>query len=76
MRKFNISNSSYGFAVDAKTSNSWLFLIGGGNDIRVNRKGVSGSYCNQHSFNYEGISNALCGNYNFTPKRITVIQMK
>ena len=37
----------------------------------------SESCCNQHEtgFNYHGITSALCGKYNFTPKRILVIQM-
>ena len=80
MKKFNITSSTYGFVVDPQTSNSYLFAIGGGCDIQVYRKGVNGSYCSQSSFNYEGISNALCGKNGssnpFTPKRITVIQMK
>ena len=77
MMKFKSQSSSVsnGFYLQLKNSN-YLFIIGGGQDIRVEKKGVSGNSCSQRDFNYEGISNALCGGGNFTPKRITVIQMR
>ena len=80
MKKFNIVNTTNTFRVDAKTSNSYLFIFGGGYDIRVNRSNMNGHNCKQQSFNYEGITYSLCnansGQQNFTPKRIIVIQMK
>ena len=71
----NITNANYGLYVAEKTNNFYVFAIGGGNDIQINRKGVPGSFCIQRDFNYDGIQNALCGERNFTPKRFTVIQM-
>ena len=84
MKKFKINYSQNAFYLCAKNS-SGLFGFGGGHDIFVSQKDQGGSYCKQHSFNYEGISNALCesNNYNyynnqinFTPKHFIVIQMK
>ena len=75
MQKYNISFKKYGFYLCHK-SNENIFWIGNGSDICIKKKGNPGSYCNQRGFNYQGISNALCGGSKFTPKRITVIQMK
>ena len=84
MKKFNVKIPQYAYYQYQK-SNSILLGIGGGHDIRVYKKGQNGSCCHQTdsatSFNYEGISCSLCSSSNsgrqyFTPKRITVIQMK
>ena len=79
MKKFNVTQPQYAYYQHEKSSNV-LIYIGGGSDIRVDRNGQNGSYCYQCSFSYEGISCSLCssssGRQYFTPKRITVIQMK
>ena len=75
MKKFNIIKPEKVFYLYNKSYNR-LFEIGGG-DICICKKGSGYKpYCLQRSFNYEGISNALCNGRYFTPKRITVIQMK
>ena len=81
MMKFNVSNSSTAFILYPKSSSEELFRFGKGgfSDIRIDVKDSSNSYCYQNinNFDYNGISNALRGTSgNFTPKRITVIQMK
>ncbi|EMS17328.1 hypothetical protein KM1_195150 [Entamoeba histolytica HM-3:IMSS] len=75
--KFNIKQPEYAFYLNNQTTD-WLFGIGnGGYDISIHKEqGKEISYSKQESFEYEGIRNALCGNYNFTPKRIIVIEMK
>ena len=76
MKKFNMKSGYKAFCL-CQQSNSVLLRFGSsGHDLRVDKKNQSGSYCHQYSFNYNGATNVLCGNYNFTPKRITVIQMK
>ena len=86
MRVEKSSTADLGFGKSKKPnlclyekSSGILFGIGHGHDIRVDKKGQSGSHCNQHSFNYNGATNVLCGYYcpsNFTPQRMTVIQVK
>ena len=83
MKKFDIKSNgiSTAIACDRKTNNYYLFAFGSRTDIEIKRKGVNGSFCCQSYFNYEGVSCSLCSSSNsdqqyFTPKRITVIQMK
>ena len=71
-----VENASYFYD---KTS-ICLFFLGNG-DIYVNKAITkSSSYCSHSSYNYSGISQGLCGentsSTNYTPNRITVIQMK
>ena len=78
MKKFNIKDSQYAFCLDVKASNQYLFIFGysdGSYNFWVNRKNVTGSYCKQQNTNYNGLTTSLSSGYNFTPKRITVIQM-
>ncbi|BFU18890.1 predicted protein [Entamoeba histolytica] len=76
MKKFDIKQPQYAFYLHNK-SDDYLFMFGDGDDICVCKENYkTHSYCNQRSFEYEGIRNALCGKYNFTPKRIIVIEMK
>ena len=78
MKKFNIKDSQYAFWLDAKALNDYLFIFGysdGSHNLWVNRKNVTGSFCKQQNTNYEGLTTSLSSGYNFTPKRITVIQM-
>ena len=74
MYKFEITNSSKAFYLNQKESET-LFSFGDGFDICSKKNKVRGSYCNQSSYNYGTAKQVLCG-YDFTPKRITVIQMK
>ena len=69
-----------------KTSDPHLIALGGRVAIYLYKENSKGSSrCNQNNnyFNYHDTSNAFLpncyngkGNINFTPKRITVIQMK
>ncbi|BFU24518.1 predicted protein [Entamoeba histolytica] len=80
MKKFDIKEQQHAFCLLNKSHNC-LFAFGGDGkylkDIVVHKENdKTHSECIQSSFDYEGISNALCGKYNFTPKRIIVIEMK
>ena len=87
MMKFEIQSnySQYAFRLYDK-SDSYLFGIGCGHDIRIykeNSKSSSTCYQDNNRYNYHGTSNAFlqgCSHGSssvyFTPKRITVIQMK
>ncbi|BFU21936.1 trichohyalin, putative [Entamoeba histolytica] len=78
MKKFDIKYPEYAFILHNQ-SDDCLFAFGFGYfcDIRVYKENnKTKSYCNQRSFEYKGVRNALCGKYNFTPKRIIVIEMK
>ncbi|GAB1220411.1 hypothetical protein ENUP19_0053G0002 [Entamoeba nuttalli] len=75
MMKFDIILPECAFKI-YNQSNYHLFSFGNGGDIDVYKENIkTESYCIQYSFEYEGIENALCGKYNFTPKRIIVIEM-
>ena len=58
--------------------NSESILISIGNIVLKKQNDRSTSCCieNEDDFDYHEIENALCGKIFFTPKRITVIQMK
>ncbi|BFU22335.1 trichohyalin, putative [Entamoeba histolytica] len=76
MMKFDIKHTQYAFILYNQSDNR-LFSFGFGCDIYVYKeKYKTQSFCYQNCFEYEGISNALCGKFNFTPKRIIVIEMK
>ncbi|BFU20592.1 predicted protein [Entamoeba histolytica] len=76
MKKFDIKKSGYAFWLWNQSDNC-LFALGCGHDICVYKENYkTKSYCKQSSFEYGGISNALCGKGGFTPKRITIIEMK
>ncbi|BFU24504.1 trichohyalin, putative [Entamoeba histolytica] len=75
MMKFDIKEPQFAFYLYTQSDYS-LFEFGRG-DIAVCKENYKTlSSCHQRSFEYKGISNALCGKYNFTPKRIIVIEMK
>ena len=74
MKKFNAIEPELSY-YQYRSKSGVLVCFGGGRDISVSKKDSGENYCNQKSFNYEGISNALCGAYNFTTKRIIVVQM-
>ncbi|BFU18091.1 trichohyalin, putative [Entamoeba histolytica] len=77
MIKFDIRQPQYAFYLYNK-SHDILFSFGNGyGDILVYKENdKTRSYCKQNTFDYKEIENALCGKYNFTPKRIIVIEMK
>ena len=80
MMKFEIKDTSKGYDLRNK-SDEMLICFGYSSIIIKKQNSKSKSYCCQDNnrFDFHGIENALCGktwpNY-FTPKRITVIQMK
>ncbi|BFU24513.1 trichohyalin, putative [Entamoeba histolytica] len=77
MMKFDIKKSQHAFCLYNQTVNDILFEFGFLGDICVFKENIKTlSSCHQFSFEYNGMSNALCGKYNFTPKRIIVIEMK
>ena len=79
MMKFDVLDCECGLYL-LESNSKWLFVIG--DDISIKKKGVSGSFINETSFNYEGMKNVLIGKTSsneygyFTPKHIVVIQMK
>ena len=80
MKKFEVELPIWAYKQYAKNHEK-LFGIGGGHDIRILKNGQNGSYCDQHSFNYNGLTGSLCSPCKvsqqlFTPKRFIVIQMK
>ncbi|BFU26267.1 predicted protein [Entamoeba histolytica] len=76
MMKFDIRQPQYAFILFNQSDNR-LFGFGNGSDICVYKDNYKTySLCKQSLFEYYGIGNALCGKYNFTPKRIIVIEMK
>ena len=82
MKKFEIRDIRYGI-FGCSNGDACLISLGRGTDIGLMKKhSKSSCWCNQEcsNFNYEGINTGLCGpnpmETNFTPKRITVIQMK
>ena len=77
MKKFDITQPQFAFYLYQKSSQIYLFSIGG-NDIGVCKKNYrNGGWGNQQSFNYEGHQNVLKGNDDdYTMKRFVVIQMQ
>ena len=62
MKKFDIIETDVAFCVDAKQSEKkYLFSMGWGCDIQVDKKGMNKTECSQKSFNYQGNKNTLCG---------------
>ncbi|EMS14795.1 hypothetical protein KM1_334920 [Entamoeba histolytica HM-3:IMSS] len=75
MKKFDIKEPEYAFYLYNQLCD-WLFDFGYC-DITIGKENdKTRSCCRQLSFEYEGIESLLCGKYNFTPKRIMVIEMK
>ena len=77
MRKFNIKSDKTNNAFYLwNHSDSYLFQFGGEFYIYKENNKTS-CYCGQNYFDYQGLSYPFTGNSNnFTPQRITVIQMK
>ncbi|BFU23275.1 predicted protein [Entamoeba histolytica] len=77
MKIFDIKQPEYAFYLNSQTDNSFF---GFGYDIVIGKENnKTKSHCYQYAFEYKGIENALCGKelpYNFTTKRIIVIEMK
>ena len=82
--KFEITDLKKGYWLHTKTSN-YLIALGGGVAIylyKENNKGSSYCYHHNNNFDYHETENPLVGGSGiqsckyFTPKRITVIQMK
>ena len=84
MMKFEIKNTNNGYFLRTKSESPYLIHLGGGAAIglaKENSKGSSYCYQNNSYFDYHGTENPLVGGSGsgdkyFTPKRITVIQMK
>ncbi|KAL7720408.1 TLDc domain-containing protein [Entamoeba marina] len=71
--KYEIKNSQYAFY--SLSNDNQLYGIGGGHDIGIWKIGDSNSYCNPHSYEYNGEQHPIVDKFNFTTKRILVIQM-
>ena len=84
MMKFDIKTTDCGYFLHNGPSGDDMIYFGGYGGIRLykeNKKSKSYSIDDNDYFNYQGIQNALVPNSynnsgNFTPQRITVIQMK
>ena len=84
MMKFEIKDTSKGYFLYYKSHLTHLISLGGGVDLHLckqNSKSRSSCCQNTSCFNYHSTTNPFVGgngsgSKNFTPRRITVIQMK
>ena len=78
MKRFEIKNKENAFCFHEKSRDRLIWFCDFG-AIGVLLKGKqTESVCNQRDdyVDYQNINNAFCGNNTFTPKRVTIIQMK
>ena len=75
---FKSENRDWAFQLQ-KSIDDYLFVFGGGNDIRINKENSkSECYCNEESFDYQGKKKVLVGKEKwcrYTVQRIQVWQM-